>query len=449
KELNAVSNNPEEIVSATHEEVKNPVSENPSEVADTIHNEVRVDMSDQKSDSSGIAPLLDAHDKVRKATERLKNIPKILNATNSSQIKGKLLSTRESELNPADLTKKTKAGVEELQNIIDDLDKRLKSKEPIITEGQNLSPAKVVGSNQNKPLPQDIFVKSIVDGVASDNKIKSLIKEGAEVNFRIGSSMDTPLIYTVRHGRQLLARDLVKNGANLNMQDSKGDTALHVAVANEDADMVRMLVEHGANRYIRNRNGNIPANLAMNKRNESNQKITDLLKSGLQNRQYNSEFPEVREGKFKEQFHISQGLLDEVVALIDHGSNVDSSIGYGFVTPLIYAVECRRADVVEKLIKNGANLNMQDANGDTALHHAAALGDLKMVKLLLKSGAEPEALNEKYRCPIDRAKLRNHQEVVKFLDGYQNNLKAKARQFDLSSKDVISEDDERKVIPGI
>ena len=43
----------------------------------------------------------------------------------------------------------------------------------------------------------------------------------------------------------------------------------------------------------------------------------------------------------------------------------------------------------EMLLKSGADPNITDENGETALHIACRYGNLKLVKLLLNDGASP------------------------------------------------------------
>lgn len=55
-----------------------------------------------------------------------------------------------------------------------------------------------------------------------------------------------------------------------------------------------------------------------------------------------------------------------------------------FQTPLHLAVITKQAEVVEDLLKAGANVNLLDRHGNSVLHLAAAEGDDKILSLLLK-----------------------------------------------------------------
>jgi hypothetical protein len=61
------------------------------------------------------------------------------------------------------------------------------------------------------------------------------------------------------------------------------------------------------------------------------------------------------------------------------------------VTLLMYAVDKNRLDIVEFLVKNGANVNAQDNDGLTALIAAALMGYIEIVDFLVKNGANVNA----------------------------------------------------------
>lgn len=56
------------------------------------------------------------------------------------------------------------------------------------------------------------------------------------------------------------------------------------------------------------------------------------------------------------------------------------------------ATETRAGAVVERLLKAGALLNIQSANGETPLHAAARLQDRTIASRLLAAGADPNVV---------------------------------------------------------
>ena len=55
-----------------------------------------------------------------------------------------------------------------------------------------------------------------------------------------------------------VVRYLLNNGANVNKQNSSGDTALHFAFCSNSTDAMRILLQHGARKDIKNDRGYKP-----------------------------------------------------------------------------------------------------------------------------------------------------------------------------------------------
>lgn len=77
-------------------------------------------------------------------------------------------------------------------------------------------------------------------------------------------------------------------------------------------------------------------------------------------------------------------------------------------TPLHYAVQSGRLDVVERLIKAGANVNAHDERllGDTPLADNAAKCSFEMAKRLVDAGADPTIQCWMQLTALDRAAKR-------------------------------------------
>ncbi|MDX5462100.1 MAG: ankyrin repeat domain-containing protein [Wolbachia endosymbiont of Tetragnatha montana] len=78
-------------------------------------------------------------------------------------------------------------------------------------------------------------------------------------------------------------------------------------------------------------------------------------------------------------------------------------------------VEDDREDVVELLLKNGANVNARDKNGMDSLCRAAVKGHYEVVELLLKNGANVNARDKNGLTPLCWAAKGGHDKVVKLL----------------------------------
>ena len=73
-----------------------------------------------------------------------------------------------------------------------------------------------------------------------------------------------------------------------------------------------------------------------------------------------------------------------------------------------------KADI-ERLLKRGADVNAQQADGATALQWAAYRGDAKLAELLLKAGAKPDLANHDGATPLWLAAARGDGAVIQAL----------------------------------
>ena len=69
------------------------------------------------------------------------------------------------------------------------------------------------------------------------------------------------------------------------------------------------------------------------------------------------------------------------------------------------------------LIERGANVNIQNIQGWTALMDAAEAGNVRVVKALLAAGARTQARHHNGSTAMDFARAGNHQEVIRVLSG--------------------------------
>jgi ankyrin repeat protein len=69
-------------------------------------------------------------------------------------------------------------------------------------------------------------------------------------------------------------------------------------------------------------------------------------------------------------------------------------------------IACRNDDLasVKRLLEEGADINAQDCNGDTPLHHCAGKGRFYLVEFLIEKGANPSATNMHGYTPYNYAK---------------------------------------------
>jgi ankyrin repeat protein len=85
---------------------------------------------------------------------------------------------------------------------------------------------------------------------------------------------------------------------------------------------------------------------------------------------------------------------------------------------LVHAAEMGFVPIVQFLIDYGANVNLKDAGGFTALHWAAGFDQYDCARLLLESGARPDVLDAESQTAFDIAWKKNYFDVGQILCDY-------------------------------
>lgn len=105
-----------------------------------------------------------------------------------------------------------------------------------------------------------------------------------------------------------------------------------------------------------------------------------------------------------------QGRLDIVKYLVHHGAIVNMTNNFNN-TCLMISAHRGHKEIVEFLLVEGADPNCQALCGATALHYAADNGSLELCQLLIEFGAEL-LKNEHGLTPVTLAAERVHEELV-------------------------------------
>jgi ankyrin repeat protein len=71
--------------------------------------------------------------------------------------------------------------------------------------------------------------------------------------------------------------------------------------------------------------------------------------------------------------------------------------------------------MVTELVDHGADVNAAQQGGWTALHQAAAHGQIQLVELLLSKGAEINSASNEGKTPLDMAHENQQEDVINLL----------------------------------
>ena len=108
------------------------------------------------------------------------------------------------------------------------------------------------------------------------------------------------------------------------------------------------------------------------------------------------------------------GHVDVVEMLLRRGADANQADGAGF-TPLTVACQFGHADVVRLLLGRGAAVGHARGNGTSPLHTAAMVGHTDVVGLLLDGGARIDAPRADGATPLLLASVKNHPGVAAML----------------------------------
>ena len=168
----------------------------------------------------------------------------------------------------------------------------------------------------------------------------------------------TPLIVALTNGHNDAFTFLIDKGADVNLQDHVGYTALHHAVESRNFDAVSCLVHNGADvNLFTSINKHTPLMSACQFHNMD--AINVLLNKGADVNLQD------RDGKSALHFACS----DICYWLIQNLADVNICDNHN-CTPLMQASSKSDVKKVAMLVENQAKVDLQDMNGNTALHHA-------------------------------------------------------------------------------
>ncbi len=94
-----------------------------------------------------------------------------------------------------------------------------------------------------------------------------------------------------------------------------------------------------------------------------------------------------------------QANLSWVKKLIEMGADIDYVVPEDGLSPLFYAMQHNQTNIVAYLLEKGADTKIINNKGQTALTFSAS-GEPEIVELLLKNGADPNEMNANHETPL-------------------------------------------------
>jgi len=159
----------------------------------------------------------------------------------------------------------------------------------------------------------------------------------------------TAMHHAAEHNHIGMIEYLIKNGADIEARNLPGDTALHIAVRRGYGTVAKLLIDAGVEVDKKNYNGNAPLHDALST--EDGHALSYVLLNAGAN-------PNIRDGDGNTPLHLVALIGSEIAIahlLIDRGALVELRNREGS-TSLFLAVEARYRELSELLIESGADI---------------------------------------------------------------------------------------------
>ncbi len=239
---------------------------------------------------------------------------------------------------------------------------------------------------------------------------KLLVSKGAKIVFTDRQGM-SPLHFAAQQGHLPVVEFLVSKGAPLTGKNRGGRTPLYLAAIRGHDKVMLFLLGKGVSATTKDRNGHSPlygaidrkhakaALLLLEKGKLEKEDIQDSmlhlaalrgleeLVKPLLDRGANMESKNERGGSFLHSTAMG-GLTELCKKIVQKGADVNGKDNRGR-TLLHYAVRAGNTALVEFLLTSGADIDAADKNGTTALDIAQNRTNTPLVKGLKKRGAKP------------------------------------------------------------
>ncbi|KAF8774870.1 E3 ubiquitin-protein ligase MIB2 like protein [Argiope bruennichi] len=190
-----------------------------------------------------------------------------------------------------------------------------------------------------------------------------LLKKGSDIN-AVNKARCSPLHVAVNKQHFDCVKVLLKHRCDVNIQDSYGDTALHDAISKENLDILNALINIPEIDFtLRNKRGfNVLHHAALKGNNYATERL--IIKSRqLVDGKKDDGFAPLHLSALNGHFEVSETLLMQGHCEIDVRNNRNQ-------TPLLLAISQCHCGLVELLVSLGADINVEDEDGDTGLHIA-------------------------------------------------------------------------------
>lgn len=215
---------------------------------------------------------------------------------------------------------------------------------------------------------------------SSASEFESLLVCGYESRLEFHEQLKvdyTPIFFAIQSGNLDRVRNLIENGASVNVTAQSGETPLLLAIKSQSIEAVSYLLEKGAE--LSENSPLLFTAISLN-----NLPIVDLLLEKGHPIDYVGNFGN-QEGFTVMHLAIRENNLSIVDALLRKDFDLETCTEKDYV--LHYAIDKNNKEIILRLINHGASLNSTCFKGLNPSLHALLAGNTKMFTTLVKKGA--------------------------------------------------------------
>lgn len=249
-------------------------------------------------------------------------------------------------------------------------------------------------------------------------KTPDLMSKGAKPDARTDDG-DTPLhLLVIKGASEDALRDVLKTMTQEQIDSLNGgkDTALSIAIALQDMNAARVLLDHNAS-PTREEEQFPPLNRACYLGNEDMARLLIRHGANLETRDQDRDFTPLEHA-------IRRGSKPLASLLLDKGANVNAAENSDGWTPLMTACSYGDEEIVALLVKKGADVKKPKRDSVTPLHIACRLNLQKSIELLIGHGADANAVDDYGRTPLYTASGYVDAAVVELLQKHKVDINA-------------------------
>lgn len=203
----------------------------------------------------------------------------------------------------------------------------------------------------------------------------------------------------------------------VDLKNKKGETALFLALKNNNSEMLNYLISKKANV-----NGETPFGSSLLSyawlEQKNIQNTTFLLNAGANIDELD------QNGNTMLISAIKQNNFSQIKDIVSFGANINKA-GENGETPLSYAIENEDLKLIKFLISNGADTNKIAKNGERPLTIAIEKGNSKIIDLLIENGADTNQTGKNGKTLLMTAIEKNNLKLVQSFLKIPNMLEKK------------------------